>query len=119
MGINITADLKWIGDSERIWQVASDLKIWGGQLGLPALVVLLCVASKPGLSVNDLAAELGIPQQSASRAVAQLAGRYHTDGDRPPVEYVEQRVKRDDPRSRALFPTDAGREFVRRLCFIK
>ena len=76
------------------------------------LVTLLTVALRPGLSVNELAEQIGAPQQSASRYSAVLLGRYQTpDSDfREPL--IIQEVNPDDPRRRALFLSDKGREVV-------
>lgn len=76
-------------------------------LGLGPLGALLAVAEEAGLSVNDLAERIGAPQQTASRYVAQLLGRYQESAG-PPVPLLEQRVSMDDPRRRALFLTPDG-----------
>ncbi len=78
-------------------------------LGLGPLGALLAVASEPGLSVNDLADRLGVPQQTASRHVSQLMGRYQESAaEEPPAPLLEQRVSVEDPRRRALFLTPDG-----------
>ena len=77
------------------------------RLGLGPLTALVAVASRPGLSVNDLAASLGVPQQTASRHVATLLGR---SGKSAPL--IEQRISVEDPRRRALVVTAAGREIL-------
>lgn len=88
------------------------------QLGLPQVICLLAIAETPGLSVNDLSARTSIPQQSASRHVAILLGRYQDAHARTsPTAFIEQRVSSADPRKRALFMTDAGYDLVRQLLF--
>lgn len=90
-----------------------------GQLSLPQLVVLLTVRIEPGLSVNDLAERLGIPQQSASRYVSMLAGRYQTEPDQPLFEpLLLQKINDTDPRSRALHVTAAGEALLKTLVSI-
>lgn len=83
-------------------------------LGLGPLGALLAVAVEAGLSVNDLAERIGAPQQTASRYVAQLMGRYQESAE-PPVPLLEQRVSVDDPRRRALFLTSDGLAAVETL----
>lgn len=85
------------------------------ELSLPQLVALLTIAVEPGLSVNDLADRIGLPQQTASRYVAILLGRYETPGQSPPHPLISQGVSEDDPRKRALFLTGLGENLVRRL----
>lgn len=85
------------------------------ELSLPQLVALLTIALEPGLSVNDLADRIGLPQQTASRYVAVLLGRYETPGQSPLHPLISQAVSEDDPRKRALFLTAAGQALVRRL----
>jgi DNA-binding MarR family transcriptional regulator len=84
-----------------------------GQLSLQQLVALLTIGTDPGLSVNELAERMRIPQQSASRHVAFLTGRYQIDPtDSPPEVLIEQRISPSDPRSRALYLTSAGQALV-------
>lgn len=85
------------------------------ELSLPQLVSLLTIAAEPGLSVNDLADRTGLPQQTASRYVAILLGRYETPGQSPLHPLISQAVSEDDPRKRALFLTAAGEDLVSRL----
>lgn len=90
-------------------QLRNALMAVQGHISLPQLVVLLTIRIEPGLSVNDLADKLNIPQQSASRYVALLAGRYQTETEQPLFEpLVLQRISDSDPRSRALYITPAG-----------
>jgi DNA-binding MarR family transcriptional regulator len=84
-------------------------------MGLPPLVCLLTIAVEPGLSINDLAERTGVPQQSVSRHVAALLGRYQTDLLANFDPLVEQHINAEDPRKRALHLTPAGREIVARL----
>lgn len=78
-------------------------------IGLPLLLTLAAVAREPGLSVNDLAERLAVPQQTASRYVATLQGRYAMPGrDFGPVALLAVEVSVSDPRKRALALTPAG-----------
>lgn len=82
-------------------------------LSLAQLVALVTIAMEPGLSVNDLAERLKIPQQSASRYVAALAGRYQSvlaESSLAPL--IVQTINEGDPRKRALFLTPAGRQLM-------
>ena len=111
MGINskdnMTASALALRDSLRVLQ---------RQLSLPQLVALLTIHSNPGLSVNDLAETLDVPQQSASRHVAFLAGRYQNElSEIPPKAFVTQQINPNDPRSRALHLTDEGAALIRQL----
>ena len=81
------------------------------ELSLPSLIVLLAVAEEPGISVNDVADRAGLPQQTASRHVAMLQGRYQSlSGTNPWVlkPLLSQEINVADPRRRALFLTSNG-----------
>src|ERR1700741_1323289 len=74
------------------------------RMSLPQLTTLLTIALHPGLSVNEVAEKTSIPQQSASRYVAMLLGRYETLGaPQPQWPLIDQTVNLEDPRRRALF----------------
>jgi DNA-binding MarR family transcriptional regulator len=49
-------------------------------MSIPLLRTLVAVSLNSDLSVTELADMIGIPQQSASRYVAVLQGRYQTPG---------------------------------------
>lgn len=88
----------------------------GERINLTQLLALITVAAEPGLSVNELADRLGLPQQTASRHVSILLGRYASinEGERgPPL--LTQAVNENDSRSRALFLTDDGARLVSEL----
>lgn len=88
-----------------------------GELSLPLSIVLLALAEKPGLSINALAEELGLPQQTASRYVSVLQGRYQPLGTaentfaKKPL--VALGINADDPRKRAIELTAEGEQRVR------
>ncbi len=82
------------------------------QISLAQLVSLLTIAAEPGLSVQGLADRMGAPQASASRYVSVLLARYQGPGEKPPKPFIKQEVSTDDPRRRALFLNDHGRELV-------
>ncbi len=101
---------------EGIEKLAAVLAAVPVNLGLPQLQAILAVGACPGLSVNELAERLTVPQQTASRYVAQLMGRYQDLGDSGmPDPIVEQRVSLIDPRKRALFLTSYGRSMIAKL----
>ena len=85
-------------------------------LGLPLLLVLAAIAREPGLSVNDLADRLNAPQQTASRHVSTLQGRYAAPGrDFGATPLITIEVSRSDPRKRALHLTRAGAARLKRV----
>lgn len=47
-------------------------------LSIPLLRTLIAVSLNPHLSVTELSETIGVPQQTASRYVAVLQGRYQT-----------------------------------------
>ena len=92
------------------------------ELSLPQLLTLLQIAVNPGLSVNDLAEKLGVPQQTASRHVSGLLGRYQgapagSDlAERSTLDpLIVQEINQNDPRSRALFVSEQGDVFLKKL----
>lgn len=54
------------------------LKVAEPDLGIPLLRTLIAIYLNPNLSVTELAETIGVPQQTASRYVAILQGRYQT-----------------------------------------
>jgi DNA-binding MarR family transcriptional regulator len=94
-----------------------------GGLSLPLALTLFAIAREPGLSVGDLALRINAPQQTASRYVAILQGRYETsssgddDFSRNPLISLE--ISREDPRKRALFLTDNGVDRVTKILEIE
>lgn len=82
-------------------------------LGLPHLVCLLAIDARPGLSVNELASMTSYPQQSVSRYIALLLGRYENAvGPSLTEPLVDQSISATDPRKRALKLTPAGHALV-------
>jgi DNA-binding MarR family transcriptional regulator len=81
------------------------------EMTLPVLMTLFTVMRHPGISINDLAEKIAIPQQTASRYVAILLGRYAMPGDnnRHSVSLLSLEVSQEDPRKRALYLTNAGK----------
>lgn len=101
------------GDVERLSSLRSSLGKLQDTISLPQLVALLCVGVEPGLSVNELAERMGIPQQTASRYASVLLGRYESPTTAQPKEpLVTQGVSQRDARSRALYLTAAGQEVL-------
>jgi DNA-binding MarR family transcriptional regulator len=101
--------------------LASALRLLQSEIGLPQLLALLAIAQEPGLSVGELADRLGLPQQTASRHVAILAGRYQgmfgpTEDENPARARLEpliaQEISGSDPRRRALYISMQGRALL-------
>jgi DNA-binding MarR family transcriptional regulator len=92
------------------------------ELSLVQLMALCQIALEPGLSVNELADRLNCPQQSASRYVAALLGRYQgLNPDAPEDErykldpLIVQEISQADPRKRALYITVRGNAVLKTL----
>lgn len=102
-----------LGDLKRLRAALANV---ADDITLPQLLTLVTVALEPGLSINELAASIDTPQQSASRYASTLLGRYADalNGQaREPL--LEQKISLSDPRKRALFLTEAGRKIVSEL----
>lgn len=95
-------------DKLRLQTLCAALGTVGDELSLPLLRALLIVAIKPGLSVNELADHLSVPQQSASRYVSVLLGRYENVITGPSQALISQEVNPHEPRKRALYLSAAG-----------
>ncbi len=101
---------------DRLHQIRAALLELQGSLSLAQLVALATIAIEPGLSVNELADRLKIPQQTASRHVAILTGRYQSDlADAPLEALIVQQINEADPRRRALFLSEDGHALVAAL----
>jgi DNA-binding MarR family transcriptional regulator len=84
-------------------------------VSLPQVLALIAIARHPGLSVNELAELLDQPQQTVSRHVAILLGRYQTSEDVNAPPFVRQQISASDPRRRALFLSDDGLALLKAL----
>lgn len=99
--------------------IASLLEQVDGDLGIALSRTLLQTALRPGLSINELAEYLGVPQQTASRYIAVLQGRYEqssvslTVSARKPL--LTLKVSQIDPRRRAIFLTTEGKKRIDKL----
>jgi DNA-binding MarR family transcriptional regulator len=99
-------------DSDRLDAVLAALRSMASDLSLPLLITLVAIARDPGLSINELADRIQVPQQTASRYVAILQGRYQMAGGgntfaNEPLLSLEVSV--NDPRRRALYLTPQGK----------
>lgn len=99
----------------RIMRLSNALQPVRDQLYLAHMTSLLAVAAEPGLSVNELADRVGIPQPSASRFVSILLGRYQGPESAPPIPLITQTVSPDDPRRRALYLSQHGEEIIQAI----
>src|SRR3712207_1175686 len=99
-------------DTDRLDALLKALRSIEIDLSLPLLLTLVAVARDPGISINELSERIGVPQQTASRYVAILQGRYQTPagGENAfttnPLLSLE--ISTSDPRRRALFLTSYG-----------
>jgi len=109
---------------EDISRIATALKTINASLGISELTALLAIAANPGLSVNEMAAELAVPQQTASRHIRNLADRQKgiTAGTFFELRYgpardplVVQEINPMEPRRRALYLTTVGHDVVEAL----
>lgn len=75
--------------------------------------ILITIASRPGISMGELADEVGLAQSSVSRNVAGLAA-YAKPG-MPGLALVEALPDPQDSRRRRLFLTAKGKAFVQQL----
>ena len=103
----------------RVRAIAAALKPLQADISLPQLLALLVVALHPGLSVNELGERMGTSQQSASRYVSILMGRYtqppgvNLDFSKRPL--LTQSISAEDPRKRALYLTKFGEAMLSKL----
>lgn len=105
-------------ENDRLAALSGALVPWQTVLSLSQVLALIAIAQTPGLSVNELAEHLGLPQQTVSRHVAILLGRYQTSPDQPPASLatlIRQEISAADPRRRALFLSDDGVALLKAL----
>ena len=106
-------------DRRRLDSLCRLLRSLEPDLNLGLALTLVSVAREPGISVNELADRIDVPQQTASRYAAILQGRYELPGGdlsifaRNPLLSLE--VSAQDPRRRALFLTPHGRKRLERI----
>jgi DNA-binding MarR family transcriptional regulator len=104
---------------DRVVALIRTLRSLEPDLNLQLALTLLVVARQPGLSIGELADQIQSPQQTASRYVAILQGRYELPGSdsnsfaRNPLLSLE--VSKQDPRRRALFLTTHGTKRLNRI----
>jgi DNA-binding MarR family transcriptional regulator len=105
-------------ETDRLAAMAEALRPLQTVLSLSQLLALIAIERTPGLSVNELAESLGLPQQTVSRHVAILLGRYQTMPDGPPASmttFIRQEISASDPRRRALFLSNEGLALLKSL----
>ncbi|MCG6205835.1 MarR family winged helix-turn-helix transcriptional regulator [Rhodopseudomonas sp. HC1] len=85
------------------------------ELSLPQVLALIAIAKAPGLSVNELSERLEQPQQTVSRHVSVLLGRYQLSETVVPRAFIRQEISTSDPRSRALFLSPNGLALLKAL----
>jgi DNA-binding MarR family transcriptional regulator len=104
-------------ETSRLAALSDALGAWQSVLSLPQVLALIEIAMKPGLSVNELAERLRQPQQTVSRHVAVLLGRYQTPEtmEAGVSQFIRQEISAADPRRRALFLSDDGLALLKAL----
>lgn len=83
-------------------------------LSLADINVLLLVAARPGISRSELARQMNISIDMASRSLGALTGP-DDDYPRPPALGLIQTLKGSDARTRRSYLTAEGAEVVERL----
>lgn len=83
-------------------------------LSLADINVLLLVAARPGISRSELARQMNISIDAASRSLRALASS-DDDNPRPPALGLIQTLKGSDARTRRSYLTVEGAEVVERL----
>ncbi len=102
-------------EAGRLEAVFDALKPWQSAISLSQALALIVIARHPGLSVNELTEKLDQPQQTVSRHVAILLGRYQTSETIEPRAFIRQEINVNDPRSRALFLSREGHALLKAL----
>lgn len=102
-------------ESNRLDAIFFALKKWESALSLSQVLALIVIAREPGLSVNELAEKLDQPQQTVSRHVSVLLGRYQSSESASPLSFIRQEISSSDPRSRALSLSQDGHELLKAL----
>lgn len=125
--MGITLNMRWsvtqLTDTHlsQLAALANALRPLQADLSLSQLLALIAIAVEPGLSVNELADRLNIPQQTASRHVAGLLGRYQlasaeaADARSKMDPLIKQEINSEDPRRRALFLSDDGQRLLEKF----
>lgn len=75
--------------------------------------ILLAVAMRPGVTMNDLSKSTGLSQSSISRNVAAMS-RLHRLG-KPGLDLMEAEIDPREPRRRVIFLTPKGKQFITKL----
>jgi DNA-binding MarR family transcriptional regulator len=99
----------------RLEAVFESLRPFQSSISLSQALALIAIATRPGLSVNELAEKLDQPQQTVSRHVSVLLGRYQTSETVVPTVFIRQEINVNDPRSRALFLAPEGETLLKTL----
>lgn len=102
-------------EAARLGAMFEGLRPWQSVISLAQVLALIAIAKSPGLSVNELAEKLDQPQQTVSRHVSILLGRYQTSETVVPTVFIRQEVNVSDPRSRALFLAPEGEALLKAL----
>ncbi len=104
-------------------QILTDEEI---SMSTEELLCFLTVATKPGLSVGELAVETKLPQSTVSRYIKRLSARVHRSaGGLGPLQWefeigsgealLSQSVHPENAKQRALHITPQGQELLKRF----
>lgn len=83
------------------------------EMPMQMLQSLLCVALRPGLTMQNLSEMTGLAQSSASRNI-QTLGKWHRVG-KPGYDLVEAVEDPEDTRRKIMFLTPKGKSFTSKL----
>jgi DNA-binding MarR family transcriptional regulator len=110
-----------MGSVDRVWTI---MRAFRSSMSLELIRTFLAIARRQGLSVQELADELGVPQSSVSRYVKALAGYESREGKLGPLKWevgsdgyglIEQRINEQEPRKRSLVLSEEGLALVQKL----
>jgi len=119
LGMNQFMSTSDANEKRRLQALQKALRIIEDDLSLPLLLTLVTVTLNPGISVSELAEHIEIPQQTASRYMSTLLGRYQMPGNDAnsfaQAPYLSLEINNEDPRRRALFVTAKGKAKVSKI----
>jgi DNA-binding MarR family transcriptional regulator len=97
----------------KLLQVISTLRKGGEQMPIQMAHVFLVVMARPGITMAQLAEEVGLSQSSCSRNVAAL-GEWHRLG-KPGYGLIEATNDPNEGRRLIMFLSPKGRQLARQL----
>lgn len=107
---------------DHIWQTLDGLRGTSGDLSAGEIRAFLAIARRQGISVQELATDLGIPQSTASRYVKALGPGWRWSKDFAKggtvnlqfggVGLIEQHINSNEPRKHSLVLSEHGHTVV-------